>query len=115
MPIKVKTLGNGQVFTDNAGKPLAFGKIYIYASSDDKENVMYKSNDKREIVTAQLSAKGNPIVLDKHGKFEGELWVDVDTPYRMVITSADDTDPPTNPIYDIYPMTVMAPIERDKP
>ena len=115
MANKVKTLGNGQVFTDNDGKPLAFGKIYLYASSNDKKSALHKSTDKREIVTAQLSAKGNPIVLDKYGKFEGELWVDVDTPYRMVITSKDDTDPPTNPAHDIYPMTVMAPIERGRP
>jgi hypothetical protein len=81
-----------QKFFDNNGNPLAGGKLFVYVALTSTKATTYTSS-------TGLSANTNPIILDYRG--ECNLWLQPNVPYKYVLAPANDTDPPTNPIYTV--------------
>lgn len=77
-------------FFDNAGEPLAGGKLFVYVVSTTTKTTTWTN--------AELSSENaNPIILDSAGRCS--IFVTDGVEYKYVLAPADDTDPPTNPIW----------------
>jgi hypothetical protein len=81
-----------QKFFDNNGQPLAGGLLFTYATGTSNKVTSY-------VDSTGLVPNTNPIVLDSRG--ECRLWIDDQQAYRYVLAPANDTDPPTNPIWTV--------------
>jgi hypothetical protein len=80
-----------QQFFDNNGRPLVQGKLFTY-----------EAGSSTKLATYTASAGGtnsNPVILDFRG--ECNLWVPPNVAYKYVLSPANDTDPPTNPIWSV--------------
>ena len=78
---------NDPIFTDNAGNPLAGGRIFAYeAGSFSVLQATY--TDQTGAV-----ANTNPIVLDASGRLPGEtaIWLEPGVLYNLVLTAPDGT------------------------
>lgn len=80
-----------QKFFDNAGRPINGGLLFTYVAGTTTK-----------IATARDQAgtlNANPIVLDFRG--EANVWLDQTLTYKFVLAPANDTDPPTAPIWSV--------------
>ncbi len=80
-----------QKFFDNAGNPLNGGLLFTYISGTNTKLATYSN--------ATGTPNTNPIVLDFRG--EARVWLDQTLTYRFVLAPANDTDPPTAPIWSV--------------
>lgn len=81
-----------QQFFDNNGRPLVGGKLFTYEAGTSVKLSTYTDS-------AGMSANTNPIVLDYRG--EANIWIPPNVAYKYVLAPANDTDPPTNPIWSV--------------
>jgi hypothetical protein len=81
-----------QKFFDNNGNPLVGGKLFVYVALTTTKATTYTSS-------TGLSTNTNPIILDYRG--ECNLWLQPNVAYKYVLAPANDTDPPTNPIFTV--------------
>lgn len=85
-----------QKFFDNNGNPLVGGKLFTYVSGT--------STKIATSVNAGGTPNTNPVILDFRG--ECRLWIDPALSYTFVLAPANDTDPPTAPIWTVNDITV---------
>lgn len=79
-------------FFDNQGNVLAGGLLFSYAAgSTTKQNTYTTSTG--------AVANSNPIVLDSAGRTPSGVWFTEGLLYKLVLAPANDTDPPTSPIW----------------
>lgn len=81
-----------QKFFGNDGRPLNGGLLFTYVSGTTTKVTTYKDSTGGPVNT-------NPIVLDYRG--EANIWLDQTLTYKFVLSPANDTDPPTNPIWTV--------------
>jgi hypothetical protein len=81
-----------QKFFDNNGRPLVGGLLFTYEAGTSNKIATY--TDASGGVT-----NTNPIVLDFRG--EARVWLDPELTYKFILAPADDTDPPTRPIWTV--------------
>lgn len=87
-----------QVF-DNNGEPAAGKLLFTYEAGTDTKITTYTQFDLGVSNT-------NPIVLDSAGRAAIYL---VPNTYKFVLTNADDTDPPTSPIWTQDQVPALSP------
>jgi hypothetical protein len=87
-----------QKFFDNAGRPLNGGLLFTYVAGTTTKLATYQDQ--------AGTPNTNPIVLNFRG--EANVWLDQTLTYKFVLAPANDTDPPTNPIWSVD--NVSAPI-----
>lgn len=87
-----------QKFFDNNGRPLVGGLLFTYVAGTSTKIATYTDS-------GGLSSNTNPIVLDFRG--ECRIWIDPSLTYKFVLSPADDTDPPTKPIWTVDNITVL--------
>lgn len=79
-----------QRFSTSTGAPLAGGKLFIYAAGTTTKQNSYQD-------ASGLTPNANPVILDSRG--EASIWFDQNLAYKVVLSPATDTDPPTAPIW----------------
>ncbi len=84
-----------QKFFGNDGKPLNGGKLFSYATASSTKIATYQD-------AAGASPNTNPVILDYRG--EANVFIPPNTSFKFVLAPANDTDPPTNPIWTIDPV-----------
>lgn len=77
---------------DNNGRPLVGGKLFTYEAGTTTKLATY-------VDEGGVSPNTNPVILDYRG--ECNLWVPPNVSYKYVLAPANDTDPPTNPIWTV--------------
>lgn len=75
---------------NNNGSPVANGLLFSYAAGTTNKITTYKD------YTGTVP-NTNPIVLDANGACD--VWLDESQAYKLVLSPAGDTDPPTNPLW----------------
>jgi hypothetical protein len=80
-----------QKFFDNNGNPLVGGLLFTYAAGTTTKIATAKDQ--------AGTANTNPIVLDYRG--EANVWLDQTLTYKFVLAPAEDTDPPSRPIWTV--------------
>lgn len=80
-----------QKFFDNNGRPLTGGLLFTYTAGTSTKVATYSD----EAGTPNT----NPVVLNFRG--EANVWLDQTLTYKFVLSPADDTDPPTRPIWSV--------------
>jgi hypothetical protein len=83
-------------FSDATGAALAGAQIFFYATGTSTKQATY--TDKNLTI-----ANTNPIVLDANGRSPTDIWMQT-LPYKVVLAPANDTDPPTSPIWTRDPV-----------
>jgi hypothetical protein len=86
-----------QKFFANNGRPLVGGKLFTYAAGTTTKIATYTDS-------GGGTPNTNPIVLDFRG--ECRLWLDPLLAYKFILAPANDTDPPTSPIWTVDDITV---------
>lgn len=81
-----------QQFFDNNGRPLVGGKLFTYRAGTTTKLATYTSS-------TGLVQNSNPIILDYRG--EANVWIPPNVAFKYVLAPANDTDPPTNPIWTV--------------
>lgn len=81
-----------QKFFDNAGVPLAGGKLFTYVASTTTKVATYTDS-------TGGTPNTNPVVLNYRG--EANIWLDPTLTYKFVLSPSTDTDPPTNPVWTV--------------
>lgn len=96
MPTEVLSPVLRQKFFANSGIPLNGGKLFSYTAG---------TTTKRSTFTdaAGAGTNTNPVILDFRG--EADVWIPPNVGYKFVLAPANDTDPPTNPIWTIDNVT----------
>ncbi len=84
-----------QQFFGNDGNPLSGGLLFTYISGTNTKLATYSN--------AAGTPNTNPIVLDFRG--QARIWLDQTLTYRFILAPANDTDPPTNPIWSVDDIT----------
>lgn len=79
-------------FFDATGIPLAGGKLFTYAAGSATKQATYTDS------TAG-TPNTNPILLDSQGYCS--VWFDTSLSYKFTLAPANDSDPPTNPIWSV--------------
>lgn len=79
-------------FFDNNGRPLVGGKLFTYIANTNTKQDTYTDS-------SGMSANTNPIILDYRG--EANIWIPPNVAYKYVLAPANDTDPPSNPIWSV--------------
>jgi len=69
--------------------PLVGGKLFTYAAGTSTKQATYTDS------TAAVQ-NANPIILDSAAS--ANVWFDITKNYKIVLSPANDTDPPTSPI-----------------
>jgi hypothetical protein len=80
-----------QKFFDNNGNPLANGQLFSYQAGTTTKLATYSDS--------VGTVNSNPIRLDARG--ECRLWTPPNVAYAFTLAYANDTDPPTNPIWTV--------------
>jgi hypothetical protein len=81
-----------QKFFDNNGAPLAGGKIFTYqAGTTTKLGTFTDSTGG--------TPNSNPIICNARG--ECDIWIPLNTGYKIVVAPPTDTDPPTAAIWSV--------------
>ncbi len=75
---------------DDLGAIVPHGLLFTYASGSSTKQATYTD-------VGGLVANANPIVLDSAGRVPSGLYL-LPLSYKFVLSPANDTDPPTNPI-----------------
>lgn len=88
-------------FFDNNGNLLVGGKVFVYEAGTTTKQAAFTDN-------TGDTALPNPIILNVRGDIAPSamgsscgLWLDPTLAYKIVLAPADDTDPPTAPIWTI--------------
>jgi hypothetical protein len=81
---------------DATGAPYPGGKLFFYASGTSTKLNTYSDS-------SLTIANSNPIVLDSAGRFPNAIFLQ-NLAYKVVLAPADDTDPPTSPIWTQDPV-----------
>lgn len=81
-----------QQFFDNQGRVAAGMKVFTYTAATANKLSTYTSS------TGGV-ANANPIVLDSAGRTPSGFWLTDGLRYKIVLAPANDTDPPTSPIW----------------
>jgi len=92
-----------QKFFDNNGRPLVGGLLFTYEAGTSTKIATY-------IDSSGATPNTNPVVLNFRG--ECRLWIDPTLAYKFVLSPADDTDPPTDPIWSVDDITA-GPAQQD--
>lgn len=77
-------------FVDANGNALVGGLVFTYAAGTTTKQATYTDS-------TGSTANTNPVVLDARG--EASIWFDQTLAYKVVLSPAGDTDPPTAPIW----------------
>ncbi len=80
-----------QKFFDNAGNPLNGGLLFTYTAGTTTKIATYQDQ--------AGTPNTNPIALNFRG--EANVWLDQTLTYKFVLAPANDTDPPTAPIWSV--------------
>lgn len=91
MAVRISPVGRQQFF-DNQGRVAAGMKLFTYAATTATKLATFTSS------TGGVQ-NANPIVLDSAGRTPSGLWLTDGTLYKFVLAPANDTDPPTSPIW----------------
>lgn len=75
---------------NNNGAPVTNGLLFAFAAGTTNKINTYKD-------ATGLTPNTNPIVLDANGSCD--LWLSDAQPYKLILSPAGDTDPPTNPLW----------------
>ena len=78
--------------TDNNGNLLAGGQLYTYSAGTMTKLATYTD-------ATGATPNTNPIILNSRG--ECGLWLTPGIPYKLILSPAGDTDPPSNPIWSV--------------
>jgi microcystin-dependent protein len=88
-----------QQFTDSNGALLVGGRLFCYAAGTTTKQAAFTD-------AGGATALPNPIVLNVRGEVAASatgtscgLWLDPTLSYKFVLAPANDSDPPTNPIW----------------
>lgn len=91
MAVKIAPVGRQQFF-DNQGRVAAGMKLFTYLATTTTKQATF--------TTAGGGVQNaNPIVLDSAGRTPAGLWLTDGVLYKFVLAPANDTDPPTSPIW----------------
>jgi|ERR1700722_780287 len=82
-------------YLDGTGTPLSGALLFAYATGTSTKQNTYSNS-------ALTIANTNPIVLDSNGRV-GACFLS-NLPYKIVLAPANDTDPPTSPIWTQDPV-----------
>ena len=77
-------------FTDASGNFLAGGKLFTYAAGTTTKLATYTDN-------TGSTPNTNPVILNANGT--AAIWMPSGTGYKFVLAPANDTDPPSAPIW----------------
>jgi len=72
-----------EAFYDDNGNPLNGGKLYFYVTNTTTPQNTYSN-------TGLSIANDNPIELDPSGRVTTDIYAPLNTPYKIVLTDADD-------------------------
>jgi len=86
-------------FEDNNGNPCTGCKVFTYAAGSTTKVVTYTDS-------TGGTANADPIILDTRG--EADVWLTPGTAYKFTLAPANDTDPPTNPIWTVDQVVGLA-------
>lgn len=81
-----------QKFFDNNGNPLVGGKLFTYEAGTSTKLATYQDS-------SLASPNTNPIILNFRG--EASVWTPANVSYKYVLAPANDTDPPSAPIWSV--------------
>lgn len=81
-----------QQFFDNQGNVLNGGLLFTYAAGSSTKLNTYTDS-------TGAVANANPIQLDADGRTPDGVWLTEGLAYKFVLSPANDTDPPTSPIW----------------
>lgn len=81
-----------QQFFGNNGIPLNGGKLFSYLATTTTKTPTYAD-------TLGVTPNANPVILDFRG--EANVNIEPNKGYKFVLAPANDTDPPTNPIWSL--------------
>lgn len=81
-----------QQFFDNNGRPANGYKLFTYVAGSSTKRATYGDSTLSTVNT-------NPIILDYRG--EANVWLVPNLGYKFIFAPANDTDPPTNPIWSV--------------
>lgn len=96
MPTEVLSPVLRQKFFGNDGNPLNGGKLFTYiAGTTTKQGTFRDANG--------VGSNTNPVILDYRG--EADVWTPPNVGFKFVLAPANDTDPPTNPIWTVDSVT----------
>lgn len=79
-------------FDDDNGNPLVGGQLFTYAAGTTTPIATYTTS-------AGTTPNTNPVILNSRG--ECVVWLASGTSYKLVLATATDTNPPTNPIWTV--------------
>lgn len=79
-------------FHANDGTLLSGGQLFAYAGGTTSKLATYTDS-------TGGTPNTNPIVLNVRGETPNQVWLTGATNYKFVLAPANDTDPPTNPIW----------------
>lgn len=91
-PVTFLTPTPVQHFVDLNGKALVGGKVFTYAAGSETKVATYTDS-------TGTTPNTNPIILNARG--EAQIWLLPNQLYKIVLAPANDTDPPTNPIWTV--------------
>jgi len=77
---------------NQGGIPLNGGKLFTYAAGTTNKLATYTDS-------TGATPNTNPIILDSNGQCN--LWLTTGTAYKLTLSPANDTDPPTNPFWTV--------------
>lgn len=90
-----------QQFHDQNGVPLAGAQLFLYAAGTTTKQAAFTDS-------SGATALPNPVVLNVRGEVAPSaqgtscgLWLDPTLSYKFVLAPANDTDPPTAPIWTV--------------
>lgn len=90
MPLVALAPDAVQHFTDSNGNLLSGGQLYTYAAGTMTKLATYTD-------ATGATPNTNPVILNSRG--ECPLWLTQGTPYKLILSPAGDTDPPSAPIW----------------
>lgn len=93
-------------FSD-AGVIIPGGKLFTYAAGTSNKLATYTN-------VAGTVAHANPIILDAAGRVSSGLYL-LPVSYKFILSPANDTDPPTNPVWtqDNIPSVPPTTVDQD--
>ncbi len=94
-----------QRFTDSNGNPLSGGKVFTYAAGTTTKQNSYTDS-------TGGTPNQNPVILDSRG--EAPIWLDQTLAYKVTVSPANDSDPPTSPYWTIdnIPISPIAQLQN---
>jgi hypothetical protein len=96
----ILTLTPIQRFVDSNGNALSGGKVFVYLAGTTTKATTYTDS-------TGATQQTNPIILNSRGEPENGLgaslgiWLQQSVALKFVLAPANDTDPPSNPIWTI--------------